>query len=86
MIASLDTTTRGAALAAIVATLLATAACGGSGGGRGDYVRDGDTGAAAPATTPTVNNPGAPDSTAGVSQRTGTAGAAGDTLGAKKKP
>ena len=85
MIASL-TTTRGAALAAVFATLLATAACGGSGGGRGDYVRDGDTGAAAPATTPTVNNPGAPDSTAGVSQRTGTAAAAGDTLGAKKKP
>jgi hypothetical protein len=55
----------------------ALAAC--TAGGRDDYVKDGDTGAAAPATVQTVNQPTAPDSTAGVSRRTGTPGNAGDT-------
>lgn len=80
MIASLNAA-RGVALATVAAALVT--ACGGAGGGRNDYVRDGDTGAASPATTPTLNHGDAPDSTAGVSQRTGTPGAAGDTLGAK---
>jgi hypothetical protein len=74
---------RGVALATLAAALLA--ACGGTKSGRSDYVRDGDTGQAAPATVPTVNNPQAPDSTAGVSQRTGSTAASGDTLGAKGK-
>ncbi|HET7458907.1 MAG TPA: hypothetical protein VFJ74_14755 [Gemmatimonadaceae bacterium] len=83
MITSLRTTRVAAALVAAAAL----AACGGTKSGRSDYVRDGDTGAASPASTPTLNSPAAPDSTAGVSQRTGTPGAAGDTLGAKgKKP
>lgn len=48
-------------------------------GGREDYAKDGDTGAAAPATVQTVNHPTVADSTAGVSRRTGARGAAGDT-------
>lgn len=48
-------------------------------GGRGDYAKDGDSGAAAPATVQTVNAPQTADSTAGVSRRTGAPGAAGDT-------
>jgi hypothetical protein len=58
-------------------------ACGGSKGGRSDYVQDADTGAAAPATKLTPDNPAAPNSTAGVSERTGKPGVAGDTLGSK---
>jgi len=65
------------------AAVLALAACGGSKSGRSDYVQDADTGAAAPATTPTLNAPGTPDSTAGVSERTGNRAPAGDTLGSK---
>ena len=73
---------RAAALAvALGSTLVALGAC--TEGGRSDYVKDGDTGAAAPATRPTLDNPSAPDSTAGVSQRTGQRGVAGDTLGSK---
>ena len=66
---------------ALGATLAALGGC--TQGGRDDYVRDGDTGAASPATVPTVDNPQAPDSTAGVSARTGTRGVAGDTSGSK---
>ena len=66
-------------LAAIAAIAL-LAACG-TEGGRSDYVKDGDTGAASPATTPTPDNPGAPDSTAGMSQRAGAPGAAGTRQG-----
>lgn len=60
---------------ALAAALLA--ACGPD-GGRSDYQRDGDTGAASPATTPTPDNPGAPDSTTGLSpERAGSPGTAG---------
>ena len=59
--------------AATVAALVTTTACV---GGK-DTGRDGDTGAAAPAATFTPDNPGAPDSTTGMSQRTGQPGAAG---------
>ena len=78
--------TRAAALAiALGSSVAALGACD-SKGGRSDYVQDGDTGAAAPATVPTVDNPATPDSTAGVSQRTGERGVAGDTLGSKGNP
>ena len=60
-----------------VAAALALAAC--TQGGREDYVKDADSGAAAPATVQTVNNPTNPDSTAGVSRRTGERNIAGDT-------
>jgi hypothetical protein len=78
---------RAAALAVALGTAVAAlGACGGSKGGRSDYVHDADTGAAAPATQPTLDHPAAPDSTAGVSQRTGQPGVAGDTLGSKSSP
>ena len=67
-------------ITALVAVAL-LAACGGK-DGRSDYVKDGDTGAASPATTPTPDNPGAPDSTSGMSQRTGSPGMAGTRQGA----
>jgi hypothetical protein len=65
----------------LAALLVAAAlvACSPGNGGREDYVKDGDTGTAAPATVQTVNNPSGPDSTAGVSRRTGDQGRAGDT-------
>lgn len=69
-------------LAALALGALALAACGAK-EGREDYKADGDTGQAAPATVPTVNNPSAPDSTDGVGQRTGARQHAGDTLGSK---
>src|SRR5689334_21547613 len=71
--ATISILTRLCALAAIVSL----AAC----GGNGDYVKDGDTGAASPATTPTPDNPGAPDSTSGMSQRAGAPGASGTRQG-----
>ena len=74
---TMQTLTRGATIAAAA---LALAACS-TEGGREDYVKDGDTGAASPATVQTVNQPTSPDSTAGVSRRTGERGSAGDTLG-----
>lgn len=74
-------TKRATLAAALGMTLAALGAC--TKGGRSDYVRDADTGAAAPATTPTLDNPRAPDSTAGVSERTGKRGVAGDTTGSK---
>ena len=61
------------------AALLLAAACSAE-GGREDYANDGDTGAAAPATVITPNAPQTPDSTAGVSERSGQPGVAGDTL------
>ena len=58
------------------------AACGAE-GGRSDYA-DGDSGQAAPATViDTSATRGAPDSTAGVSERTRSDAVAGDTTGAK---
>ena len=60
-----------------VALALALAAC----GGRSEYVKDGDTGAASPATVLTPDNPGAPDSTSGMSHRAGAPGAAGTRQG-----
>ena len=54
------------------------AACGQK---QGEYSKDGDTGAASPATVPTPDNPGAPDSTSGMSQRAGAPGAAGTRQG-----
>jgi hypothetical protein len=66
-----------ARLAAGALVALALAACGGSKSGRTDYVKDGDTGVAAPGTVLTPDNPGAPDSTSGMSQRTGAPGVAG---------
>lgn len=64
---------------ALATALALTAACvGGSGEtGRDSFAGDGDTGAAAPAATYTPNAPGAPDSTTGMSERTGQKGAAG---------
>ena len=76
-----DTTKRATLAVALGISLAALGAC--TKGGRSDYVKDADTGAAAPATTPTLDNPQAPDSTAGVSERTGTRGVAGDTMGSK---
>lgn len=71
---TIPTLARGATLLAAAAALAACTA-----GGREDYVKDGDSGAAAPATVQTVNTPITPDSTAGVSRRTGVPGPAGDT-------
>ena len=65
---------------ASLATVALLAACG-TEGGRSDYVKDGDTGAASPATVPTPDNPGAPDSTSGMSQRAGAPGTAGTRQG-----
>jgi hypothetical protein len=62
--------------AGMLALAALLAACGAE-GGRSDYPADGDTGGAAPATVITPDNPGAPDSTAGMSQRTGSPGVAG---------
>jgi hypothetical protein len=69
-------------LAALSLACAALAACGAK-EGRSDHPADADSGQAAPATVPTVNSPAAPDSTDGVSQRTGQPGVAGDTLGSK---
>ena len=63
-----------------IAAMALLVACG-SEGGRSDYVKDGDTGAASPATVRTLDNPGAPDSTSGMSQRAGAPGAAGTRQG-----
>lgn len=76
---------RSAALIGALALLLATA-CGE--GGRTEYLDDGDTGAAAPATTldqNTAERLGA-DSTLGVGGRTGEGAVAGDTTGAVGRP
>jgi hypothetical protein len=71
---------------AAAAALGALIACGPK-GGREDFAKDGDSGAAAPAAVPTPDHPSGPDSTAGVSSQTGRAqGVAGDTLGGKNTP
>ncbi|HKG91876.1 MAG TPA: hypothetical protein VKA84_08300 [Gemmatimonadaceae bacterium] len=73
-------------LTAAAALLAALAACG-TKGGRDDYAKDGDSGAAAPATVPTPDASRPPDSTAGVSTQTGRPqGVAGDTLGGRHAP
>ena len=79
------------AVAAALLALGATLSACGTKGGRDEYTHDADTGAAAPATVPTVNNPAAPDSTSGMSARTGKPGTAGvrqggagDVTGASK--
>lgn len=64
---------------------VALVACGG-GGDKPTYAKDGDTGAAAPATQQTLSpQPNMGDSTAGVAHSTGVGNAAGDTLGAMGK-
>jgi hypothetical protein len=66
------------ALSCVSATVLAC-----SGGSKGSYANEGDTGAAAPATQQTLSpNPSMGDSTVGMSRGTGEANAAGDTAGA----
>jgi hypothetical protein len=68
------------ARAALIGAVCTLAAC--TKGGRSDYVRDGDTGAAAPATMTDASHPTTTrDSTDAVGQRTGTPEAAGDRLG-----
>ena len=75
---------------ALAAAVAATAACGAE-GGREDYAKDGDTGAAAPAVEgggydqSTADMIG-PDSSRGTQGRTGTPGAAGDTMGQRGTP
>jgi hypothetical protein len=73
----MKTTRRAAALFALGVTL---AACTNTEGGDG-YVKDGDSGAASPATVVTPDAPGGPDSTSGMSQRAGAPGAAGTRQG-----
>ena len=69
---------RRAAILTIV--LVAGAGC----GQKSEHASDGDTGAAAPATTRNMSaTPGVPDSTAGVSNPTGQPSNPGDTLGAR---
>ena len=71
------------AAATLLTTLSTLLACGGTEGGRTDYAKDGDTGAAAPATQQTLSpNPAMGDSTSGMSTRTAEPQAAGDTAGA----
>jgi hypothetical protein len=67
----------------LVAVAVALAACGGN---KTEYAKDGDTGAAAPATQQTLSpNPSMGDSTMGAARGTGQPGVAGDTLGALGK-
>jgi hypothetical protein len=67
------------------AAALALAACGKSDDAPA-YAKDGDTGAAAPATQQTLSpNPSMGDSTMGTARGTGAPGVAGDTLGALGK-
>jgi hypothetical protein len=72
-----------ARLATLAAVVGALGACGGSKEGRDRYVGDADSGAAAPATVPTPDNPATPESTLGVGGRTGAPAAAGDTSAAR---
>lgn len=68
---------------AAAATVFSLAAC--TKGGREDYADDAEGGAAAPAAVQTFNAPGGPDSTAGISRRTGRPASAGDTTSAAGK-
>ena len=71
-------------LAALALAGAALSACGAK-EGRSDHPADADSGQAAPATVPTVNNPNAPDSTAGVAPvGSQPPGIAGDTLSSKQ--
>jgi hypothetical protein len=68
------------ARAALVGAVCTLAAC--TAGGRSDYVRDGDTGAAAPATMTDASHPTtARDSNAAVSPTTSGPAVAGDKIG-----
>jgi len=72
---------RGATILAF-ALLASVAAC----GDRSKHATDGDTGAAAPATTRDMSaTPSIGDSTTGVSNPTGQPSAAGDTMGARRR-
>jgi len=68
------------------AAVAALAAC--TEGGRSEYADDGDTGAAAPATSPDQSTARmiGPDSGPSPENRTGRPGMAGDTLGARGTP
>ena len=73
-------------LAALALAAAALAACGGANDNQQQPAAGGDTGFAAPATVPTVNNPDAPDSTAGVAP-VGSGqppGVAGDTMSSQR--
>ena len=73
-------TTRILTRAALVGAVCALAAC--TKGGRSDYVRDGDTGAAAPATMTDANHPTtSQDSAAAVTSSTNGPAVAGDKQG-----
>jgi hypothetical protein len=68
---------------ALAAAALTLAACDSK---KGEYARDGDSGAAAPATRiDTTRTPGAPDSTTGVSQPSGGPAIAGDSTGRRNQ-
>jgi hypothetical protein len=75
---------------ALAAAVAGAAACGAE-GGREEYAQDADTGAAAPAVEgggydqSTADMIGS-DSTLGTQRRTGTPGAAGDTMGQRGTP
>ena len=75
--------------AALAAAVAATMACGAA-GGRDEYANDGDTGAAAPATEGGYDQSTAEmidrDTSLGMDARTGTPGAAGDTMGERGMP
>ncbi len=75
------------ARAALAVAVVATVACGAE-GGREDYVGDGDTGAAAPATEgggydQSTAEMGGGDTVRGTQMRTGEPGAAGDSSGGR---
>ncbi len=70
--------TRHIARTVTVALLGATLAACGPEGGREDYVGEADTPVASPGTVLTPNVPSVPDSTTGVSERTGESGPSGD--------
>ena len=75
-------------LCAAALALATAAACGGTEGGRTEYSRDADSGAAAPATKQTLSpNPAMGSSTEAVAPgRLGRPAVAGDTLGARGQP
>jgi hypothetical protein len=71
-------------MAIALAAALTLMGCGAE-GGREDYVGDGDTGAAAPATVQVPVPPSEADSTTGISERTGRRGVAGDTMSSQTR-
>ena len=67
---------------AVAVLALALAPAVGCNSHKGDYAKDGDTGAAAPAATRDLSETKkAPDSTTGVSRSTGRPGISGDSMG-----